>query len=167
MAKSDWTSSSSRDPFMSLLDSQVQTLCQAETQNTKAAEGLRSLTFCDILTRTTTAFVQSQQKIEEASKVTIHSLPTELRTMIMEVEGLTAEDKFCFKLASKSFAGLGLSFEQLSQSLSVDQRYELAIRLRRRAQDTYLCSGCKRSHPHDLFEDQEKWKDDSNRLCIG
>ena len=165
MATNDGASSSPRDSFVSLLDSRLHDSSQA--QDTDTTQRLSSQAFCDILTRTTTTFVRSQQKSEEASEVNILSLPTELRMMIFEVKLLSTADKFCLKLASTLFFQLGPSFERLKRSISPNQRYDLAMRLQRRLSDTYLCAGCKTRHSENLFEDKEKHMEDCSRLCIG
>ena len=104
-----------------------------------------------------------------AAKATtgLHHLPTELLIIIINDHALTLEDKFCAKVSTCHFYYIGPSFDELKAKFTAQQRYELAVRLSRRAYDSYLCSGCRTRHPSHLFEDEEKWKDDLHRRCVG
>ncbi|MCJ1323938.1 hypothetical protein MMC10_000600 [Thelotrema lepadinum] len=182
----DGPSCSPRESLISTLDYHLHQLTKIDSQYGTQGGTTSLETLCDRLAKISSAVVQRQRdtlrgsiqigrslpenppESKDVPKAKIDDLPLELLNMIINDEGLTVEDRFCFKVAyPRRFYPAGPPMDRLKQSFSADHKYDLAIRLHRRVSDTYLCSGCKTRHSASLFEDEEKRKDDANRLCIG
>ena len=87
---------------------------------------------------------------------------------MMILENLSPDDRYCAGNATTILHRLNPPIEKLYGNYITDQeKSKLAEQLKRKWCDSYMCSGCMTRLPENLFEPEEKSKDDRHRRCIG